>query len=68
MCSEKADGAGLLWVQNVAIFISNHQIQIQNSKQDRRNGRGLAALKGMPKKHLPSVQAAHLTRDGKEII
>ena len=29
MGSEEADGAGLVWVQNVPVLVSYHQVQIQ---------------------------------------
>lgn len=32
MRSEQTDGARKLWIQNVSIFVSDHQVQIQVPK------------------------------------
>lgn len=42
MCPEQANGASEFWVQNVAIFVSDHQVQIQipcdkNKKEEMTN-------------------------------
>lgn len=42
VCPEQADGAGDFWVQDVAVFVSDNQVQIQvpgvSKEQEKRKG------------------------------